>query len=121
MADEDYGTPFLRAEEVDETDRPDWWRRNAAEFEAHDLPDYRPPRFADGVLVPPVVEHLERVYGVEVALRGFDATTGSDWSVLVDGQAVAEVGHRRSTDRHSVFEVDAESFVATVAAAVEGK
>lgn len=100
------------ADEAD--DLPDWWRRNAAEFREHGLPDYRPPRFADGALVPPVVEDLESTVGASVRLRVVDPQAGNRWEVLVEGQVAGRLEHERHPDGYSVFGVTADAFAAMV-------
>lgn len=104
---EDPDDPYA---DVDVSTLPAWWRRAIREFEAFDLRPYRPPRFEDGALKHEVVADLEAELGVEVELRGVDVTHGDDWTVYVDGSPAGAVGHRRSPEGYSVFEVDSDEF-----------
>lgn len=106
-------------EETDLDSLPEWWRRNVEVHRAHDMCPYRPPRFADGAPVPPVVDELERELGVEVALRGFAAPKGdADWCVWVDGERVASVDHTRTESGASRYGLDVEEFRRLVREAV---
>ncbi len=93
---------------------PAWWREAVLEFAAHDLRPYRPPRFADDALTQPLIDELEAELGVTVRLMGLDARYLDDWSVVVDGEPVAEVPHRRSPDGYTRFGIDADAFEAVV-------
>lgn len=104
---EDESDPY---EDVDVSRLPAWWRRAIETFRAHDLRPYRPPRFEDGTLKHEVVDRLEVELGVEVRLACFNARHGDDWDVFVDGERVGAVGHRRSPDGYSVFEVAGDEF-----------
>ena len=99
---------------------PDWWREAIEEFAAHDLRPYRPPRFADDELTQPLIDALEAELGVTVRLMGLDARYLDDWSVVVDGEPVAEVPHRRSPDGYSRFGIEADAFETLVREAAEG-
>lgn len=100
--------------DVDRSRLPDWWRRAIAEFEAHGLRPYRPPRLADGSLKHEVVEELETDLGVDIELRGIDVTHGDDWTVFVDGERTGTVGHHRDPAGYAVFEIDRETFAQLV-------
>lgn len=106
-------------EDVDVSVLPAWWQRAIEEFDHHDLRPYRPPRFADGTLKHEVVGALEAEFGVEITVRGMDATKGDDWTVYVDGEPAGAVGHRRSAAGYSVFEVESRAFERLVREAVE--
>jgi hypothetical protein len=105
--------------DVDVDRLPDWWRDAVGEFEEHDLPPYRPPRFADGVLVPPLIERLEAVHDVEIRLMGIDVDHGDAWGLHVDGEVVAAVERERTADGCTRYGMTSEEFVAAVRERVE--
>jgi len=53
----------------DLSEYPEWWRRNVEEFRQYGLRPYRPARFSDGELVPPLVSDLADELGEEIRLR----------------------------------------------------
>jgi hypothetical protein len=97
-------------EDVDFSKLPSWWQRAIEEFEEAGLRPYRPPRFADGEYKHEVVEELEGAHGVDIEFVGIGVNYGDDWRIRVDGNVVAPVGHRRSTDGYSVFEISSDDF-----------
>lgn len=107
------GDPF---KPMDDGEMPphDWWRRNIEEFRDHGLPPYRPPRFADGALVPPVVDDLERELGLTVRIRVVDPQDGNEWEVLVGGERVGSVDRRRHADGYPVIGLTSAEFSALV-------
>lgn len=113
---EDPADPY---EDVDVSELPAWWRRSIEEFKRHGLRPYRPPRFEDGTLKHELVATLEAELGVEVTVRGVNATRGDDWTVYVDGEPAETVGHRRSAAGYSVFELESEAFERLVREAVQ--
>lgn len=113
---EDEEDPYA---DVDVSALPEWWQRAIREFEAHGLRPYRPPRFEDGTPKHEVVAGLETDLGVEVAVRGVDATHGDDWTVFVDGEPAGTVGRHRSPEGYSVFETTSDAFERLVRSAVE--
>jgi hypothetical protein len=112
---EEGGTPDDPYADVDVDRLPAWWREAVREFEAHGLGPYRPPRFADGVVTPPVVERLAAAHGVSVDLV---SPGPDDWGVYVDGDRVASVGHERDPAGFSRFAVTSAAFAALVASGV---
>lgn len=90
---------------------PGWWQRAIEEHDAFGLRPYRPPRFYSDEIVPPVVEELEEALGVDIKLIGKNVAPGDDWSVVVDGQPVFNVGHRRTPEGYSRFEIDRSEFM----------
>lgn len=93
---------------------PEWWRRNIEEFEAHGLRCYRPPRFEDGELTPPVIDELERELGCDIRLRALDPAEGDEWEVLKDGEPIATIGRRRTGDAYTLYLLDSETFASIV-------
>lgn len=99
---------------------PDWWRENVERFREHGMRPYRPPRFADGELVPPTVARLESALGVAVGLRSTEAGPDPGWALWVDGERVAGVERRREADGHTAYGLTEDEFVAVVREAVDG-
>ena len=100
---------------------PDWWRRNVEEFRAHGMRPYRPPRFADDVLTPPVIEALEAELDATVQFRSVNPQAGGDWEVVLDGEPVATVDRRREGEGFTRYAIEADAFEALVrAAAADG-
>jgi hypothetical protein len=98
-------------EDVDVDALPEWWRRAIREHEAYGLRPYRPPRFADDAICPPVVQHVEEVYGVSIQLRGKNVSPGDQWAVFVDGSLAFEVGRRRDPNGYTVLEMSRDEFL----------
>lgn len=105
--------------DVDLDDLPDWWRENVEAFRKAGMRPYRPPRFADGELVPAVVSRLESEHGVDVHLRGVDPRVGDDWAVVVDGRPVGSVGRERTGSGATEYAVTSGEFEALVREAVD--
>lgn len=103
----------------DLTTYPEWWRENIEEFRRHEMRPYRPPRFADGELVPPLLMGLEADLGVELRLRAVDPEVGKNWVVTVDGEQVVEVGRTREGEGFTEYDIDAATFESLVRDAVE--
>lgn len=108
---EDDSDPY---EDVDISDLPEWWRRAIETFREHDLRPYRPPRFEDGTLKHEVIDQVEAELDVDIRLACFNARHGDDWTVYVNGEQIGEIGHRRSPDGYSVFEIGSDEFVSFV-------
>jgi hypothetical protein len=96
-------------EDEDLEEYPDWWRRNIEEFREHDLRPYRPPRFVDGVLVPPFISELEEETNEEIHLRTLQPTEEGTWEVLLGLERVTTVDRYRHSDGYSVYEIESES------------
>lgn len=108
---EDNVNPY---EDVNINELPAWWRQAIETFEANDLRPYRPPRFEDGTLKHEVVEYLEDKLDIDIRFVCFNARHGDDWDVFVDNERIGKVGHRRSPEGYSVFEVESEEFESLV-------
>lgn len=106
------GDPY---ENVDTSVLPEWWQQAIAEFEAAGLRPYRPPRLEDGAYKHRVVEDLESRYDVDIEFVGVGVSYGDDWTVRVDGEAIAQIGHRRSTQGFSVFEMSEDELRTLIA------
>lgn len=89
---------------------PRWWRRAIEEFEEHGLPQYRPPRFQDGVLKHDIVTQIESEFGVTIRFVGKNATYGDAWSVEIDHTVVGVIERNRDSAGYSVFEMESEEF-----------
>lgn len=104
----------------DETEgQPRWWRDVSAEFDAHDMPAYRPPRFSDGAIVPTVVQRLEDDLAVSIRLRSINPQRDGEWEIVVDGEPVDSVGRRRESEGYSLYELSAGAFESIVREVVE--
>ena len=97
---------------------PDWWRRNAEEFEAFGMRPYRPSRLADGTLAAPFVGELETAYGVDVWFRCGDPET-AEWELVVDGDRVRSVDHDRDGGGYTVYGIEPDALEAAVREAAE--
>lgn len=105
-------------EDVDVETLPDWWRAAIEEFEAHDLRPYRPPRFSDGTIAPPVVQQLEQEHDCTITLVGEDVRHGDAWSVYVDDTQVGTIDRHRSAAGYTVYELSRDTFTELITAAV---
>jgi hypothetical protein len=104
--------------DVDLDELPRWWRETVEEFREYGLRPYRPPRFADGALKHEVVDDIERDLDVDVGFVKY--SDSDDWTVLLDGAPVDEIGHHRATEGFSVFEMDGDSFTTFIEERVTG-
>lgn len=91
-------------------DYPEWWRRNIEEARRYGLRPYRPPRFADGEFVPPVVEKLESETGRAVRLRTLRPEESGAWEVLLERDRVATLDRYRHSDGYSVYRIESAEF-----------
>lgn len=104
-------------EDLDEY--PEWWRRNIEEFRRYGLRPYRPPQFADGELVPPVIERLEAETGRAIHLRTLRPDEPGTWEVLLERDRVTTLDRYRHSDGYTVYEIEAAAFERLVRAAAE--
>lgn len=111
----DFQDPYS---DVDESSLPGWWQEAIDEFRKHRLPPYRPPRFEDGTLKHEVVEPLENELGIQIDFIGINTEPGDEWSIRVDGDPVATIGHARASARYSVFGMSADEFESLIRSAV---
>lgn len=105
--------------DIDISRLPDWWRDAVVEFRAHDLPPYRPPRFADDVLVPSLLIRIETVHDIEIQLMGINVDHGDAWGIRIDGDIIATVDRDRTSDGYTQYEITSEEFTDVVRAQVE--
>lgn len=89
---------------------PDWWCHSVEEFRQHELRPYRPPRFTDNELVPPMVEQLETDFDIDIRLLGLNVTEGDDWNIFVGDKEVASIGRHRDPAGYTVFELSRQEF-----------
>lgn len=101
---------------VDTSRLPEWWQDAISEFERHGIRPYRPPRFADGEYKFRVVERLEDTFDVTIDFVGKNVEPGDPWAVRIDGEPIRRIGHRRSAEGYSVFEMDSDEFAEVVSA-----
>lgn len=97
---------------------PEWWRRNIEEFREHGMRPYRPPRFADGELTPPMIASLEEEFGVEIQFRSLNPQEGGGWDLVVDGETVGSVERHREGEGYSLYQMTSDEFDAAVRSAV---
>lgn len=102
------------------SEKPDWWRENERIRAALDLPDYEPPRFADGTYTHEVVGPLEEDLGVEIRFLAVEPRAGEAWEVRIDGEPALSVERRRDDAGNTVYGMDPETFERRVRAAVDG-
>lgn len=100
-------------------DYPEWWRRNVEEFRRYGLRPYRPPRFADGEFVPPVIEDLEAETGRPIRLRTLRPDEPGRWEVLLGRDRVATLDRYRHSDGYTVYRIESTEFERLVREAVE--
>jgi len=96
---------------------PEWWCRSIEEFRQFGMRPYRPPRFADGSLVPAVIRSLEDELNVGIQLRAVDPEEADDWEVWVDGKCVGSIPHERLGEGYTRYEMTREDFRALIATA----
>jgi hypothetical protein len=94
--------------------KPEWWADNEAIKRELGLPAYDPPRFADGVPTHEVVDGLEAEHGCRIRFLARNTRYPEDWTVAVDGQDVFSIGRHRDDNGNTVYELDAEAFVAAI-------
>lgn len=98
---------------------PEWWRETVEEFRRHEMRPYRPPRFADGELVPPALTDLQKELGVEIRLRAVDPEVGQNWEVFVDGEYAADVRRRREGKGFTEYAIKSTEFESLVRSVLE--
>lgn len=100
-------------QDVNLRELPRWWREAVEEFRKHGMRPYRPPRFEDGSLQPPVLNELESELAIDIEFMKFADRT-EKWTVLLDGTPIIDVSHHRAPEGFSVFQIDRDSFERTV-------
>lgn len=103
--------------DVDISTLPDWWQKGIEEHRAYGLRPYRPPRFADDELYPPLKKELESTHGIDLSLICYDIEENV-WDVRVDGEKIGGIKRRRSPAGFSVIGIDHDEFRELVAEAV---
>ncbi len=98
------------SEEIDVEQLPVWWSEAIEEFQEHDLPAYRPPRFADDVITPPVVDRLQSEYDAEIRFMGVGVEYRDSWGVYVDDEQIFTVGREREPAGYTRYQVTSETF-----------
>jgi hypothetical protein len=103
-----------------QTDRlPDWWVDAIEEFREHDIGPYRPPRFSDDALVPPVVARLESEFDVDIRFVGVGVQHGDSWRIYVDDEAVTTVDRERTPSGYTRYHVRGDRFESEIRNHVE--
>lgn len=104
----------------DISEYPDWWRESIEEHRAFGLRPYRPPRFSDGVVLPPVVERLEERHSVEIDISVVNPDDGGQWRLSVDGVEVADLKRARTAEGYTRYGLSSTEFERLVRDATEG-
>lgn len=92
------------------SERPNWWTVNEHLRERMELPEYRPPRFIDGVYTHKIVPELEDQFDVTLRFVGFDSQYPDDWNVVADNACLFEIGRHRDGNGNTVYELMASEF-----------
>ncbi|MGB9958732.1 hypothetical protein ACOZ4B_20380 (plasmid) [Haloferax prahovense] len=93
---------------------PEWWRIAVEEFRDHHLGPYRPPRFADGLVVPPVLDRLEAEYDVDIQFIGIDVAHGDTWGIYADGDRIGTVSRERTRDGYTRYDITSGALLDTL-------
>ena len=88
---------------------PEWWQKGIEEHRAYGLRPYRPPRFEDDTIYPPVKRELEERLGCELTLICYNIEKNV-WDVQVDGVTIGEVKRIRSPEGYSIIGMSSEEF-----------
>lgn len=97
---------------------PEWWRKNIEEFRDHSMRPYRPPRFSDGELVPPLIAELEDELDVRIVFRTVNPKGDDDWDIVVDGSQVTSIERHREGGGYSQYFIESRKFEELVRDAV---
>jgi hypothetical protein len=95
-------------------DRPDWWRENHHLREELNLPEYRPPRFADGIYTHAITDEIETNHDCQLQFIGVDTRYPDDWEVWINGEAAFEICRYRDDHGNTVYEISSEEFRAAI-------
>ncbi len=106
-AGEDDADPYAS---VEVSELPSWWQQAIETFQTHDLRPYRPPQFEDGTPKHEVVEQLEDALEIDIRFVCLEVENATNWTVLVDNTPIGRIGHRRSPEGYSVYEMGSEDF-----------
>lgn len=101
-------------------ERPEWWETNQAIRDRLDLPEYEPPRLADGTYTHEVVPELERACDCTIRFIGVNTTFPEDWELRVDGRTARSVERRRDANGNTVYGLTAVALRRTVRDMVDG-
>lgn len=112
---EDGDDPYA---DIDISALPEWWRKGIEEHRAYGLRPYRPPRFEDDTIYPSLEADLEAEFDITLTLVCYDIETGV-WSVVVDGEHIAELERERSPEGYSVIRTTGPAFRELIENAVE--
>lgn len=104
-----------------EDDRPEWWRENERLRAEMDLPEYEPPRFADGTYTHEVTDPLEETYDCRIQFIGMNTHYPEDWDVRVDGEPAFGIGRHRDEHGNTVYELAAARFTEKLTTALDDR
>lgn len=88
---------------------PEGWVEQARFRRAHDLPPFRPPRFADGERIANVVASIRAEHGVSISFVAYDVER-TGWQVEVDGEVAFDVDRYRDDAANTVVGLSSEGF-----------
>ena len=97
-------------EHIDITGLPQWWSDAIEQFREYDLPPYKPPRFADNVIVPPIVQRLEQSYDIKIQFIGIDVRIGDSWGIRADDKLLTTVSRERVRNGFTRYELTSDEF-----------
>ncbi|WP_042665575.1 hypothetical protein [Haloferax sp. ATB1] len=96
--------------DVDTEQLPGWWADAIEEFRNHNLRPYKPPRFDDDMIVPPVVQYLESVHNITIRFMNVNMQHGDDWGIYFDGTLVSTVSRERTPAAYSRYGITSGEF-----------
>jgi hypothetical protein len=106
-AGEDPEDPY---ENIDLETLPDWWQSAVEEFQKYGLRPYRPSQFSDGELKQEVVDRIEEEFDVTIRFLCSVPDNRDEWEVHIGSEMVMKIGHHRTPEGYSVYEVTSSEF-----------
>jgi hypothetical protein len=100
------------------TERPEWWEKNERLREEMGLPDYKPPKFSDGVFTHNVVKQLEDKHGCSIKFRSKQPRYPSQWEIHVDGRGVETTARRRTNSGNTIYQISSTAFIDLIESAL---
>jgi hypothetical protein len=97
-------------EDADLDEFPDWWRHNIELFNQHDMRPYRPPRFTDGKILPPVIDALEDEFEITIRIRSENPQRDGVWMIWIDDESIESVDRTREGEGYTKYHLDSQEF-----------
>jgi hypothetical protein len=91
-------------------ERPEWWVENEELREFLGLPEYTPPRFADGVHTHDVIPELEERYGCDIRPLGINTRYLEEWELRIDNEFAFMISRHRDENGNTVYEITSDEF-----------